>query len=187
MAYDLLSKSFREGGKLLVCGNGGSASDSEHIVGELMKGFKSKRILSKEVRQQFVDCFGEDGNFLADNLQGALPAISLTSHHSLATAYANDVNPDMVFAQQVYGYGKAGDILIGLSTSGNSDNVVHAVKTAQVLGMKTIGLTGRSGGKMKDLCEVTLSVPEDETADVQERHLPIYHALCTMLEIAFFS
>lgn len=185
-AFELLKKTYSEGGKVLICGNGGSASDSEHIVGELMKGFMSRRPLSSEMRQQFQLHYPEDGEFLTNHLQGALPAISLVSHSSLITAYANDVSAEMIFAQQVYGYGKKGDLLIGLSTSGNSANVIRAIQVAKVVGMPTIGLSGKSGGRMKELCDVTICVPSDRTPDIQERHLPIYHTLCILLEEEFF-
>jgi D-sedoheptulose 7-phosphate isomerase len=185
-AFEFLKVTYHQGGKVLICGNGGSASDSEHIVGELMKGFMSKRPLSNERRQQFLQHFPEEGNFLANHLQGALPAISLVSHSALITAYANDVSAEMIFAQQVYGYGKSGDTVVGLSTSGNSANVVRAMQVAKVLGLRTIGLTGRSGGKLNELCDVTIRVPWERTPDIQERHLPIYHTLCIMLEEEFF-
>lgn len=186
-ALELLKLTYRQEGKLLLCGNGGSASDSGHIVGELMKGFMSPRTLPDEDKQMFMDHFPEDGAFLADHLQGALPAIALTSHDALMTAYANDVAAEMVFAQQVYGYGQPGDALLGISTSGNAANVVRAAQVARVRGLRTIGLTGRGGGKLAALCDVTIRVPWDVTPDIQERHLPIYHALCIALEEAFFG
>ncbi|MDN4524077.1 D-sedoheptulose-7-phosphate isomerase [Fictibacillus fluitans] len=185
-AYEILESAYRAGGKVLVCGNGGSASDSDHIVGELMKGFYSKRSLSNQTKSDFHTMFGKEGQWLADNLQGALPAISLVSQSGLMTAFCNDVDPCMMFAQQVYGYGRKEDVLIGLSTSGNSKNVIAAVKVAKVLGMKTIGFTGEDGGEMKDLCDAAICVPERRTADIQELHLPIYHTLCLMLEEKWF-
>ncbi|CAN5897387.1 D-sedoheptulose 7-phosphate isomerase [soil metagenome] len=181
-----LTTTFRAGGKLLVCGNGGSASDSEHIVGELMKGFKSPRPLPGERRRQLLERFPTDGAYLADRLQGALPAFSLVSQSALLTAFANDVAPDMVYAQQVYGYGKPGDALLALSTSGDSLNVVRALQVARALGVTTLGLSGRTGGRMKALCDTCICVPEEDTLKVQERHLPLYHALCELLEQAFF-
>ncbi|MBM7568745.1 D-sedoheptulose-7-phosphate isomerase [Paenibacillus sacheonensis] len=186
-AYELLKESFRQDGKLLICGNGGSASDSEHIVGELMKGFMSRRVLSAEEQGLFARAFPEEGAYLSGHLQGALPAISLASPSALLTAYSNDVAPDMMFAQQVYGYGRPGDTLLGLTTSGNSPNVIRALQVAKVKGVQTIGLTGKTGGRMKELCDVTIRVPSDSTPVVQEWHLPIYHALCMMLEKEFFS
>lgn len=177
-AYEVLRDGYEAGGKLLVCGNGGSASDSEHIVGELMKGFYKKRPLGEEKRRKY----GE----LAGHLQGALPAIALTGHPALSTAFLNDVDPEMVFAQQVYGYGTKEDVLLAMSTSGNSRNVVNAVRVAKAKQMKTIGFTGKSGGTLGGLCDVCLRAPAEVTADIQEYHLPIYHALCAMLEEHFF-
>ena len=172
-AYTLLCCCFEKGGKLLLCGNGGSASDCEHIVGELMKGFYLKRPITKEG--------------ILSKLQGALPVISLTGHTSLSTAFQNDCDPEYIFAQQLLGYARRGDVLLGLSTSGNSKNVLNAVKAAKELGVRTITLTGGSGGKLKDLCDVSIVAPAQTPADVQEYHLPIYHALCAMLEAHFFS
>jgi D-sedoheptulose 7-phosphate isomerase len=186
-SFELIKSSYHNGGKLLVCGNGGSASDSEHIVGELMKGFMSRRPVSADIRRKLTEAFADQGGYLADHLQGALPAISLVSHSALISAYANDVAADMVFAQQVFGYGKPGDVLLGISTSGNSRNVVHALQVARALGLHTVGLSGRDGGEMKGLCDAAIVVPWDSTPDIQERHLPIYHALCIMLEEEFFS
>lgn len=185
-AFELLETSYRQGGKLLVCGNGGSAADSEHIVGELMKGFKSRRSLSAADRGRLKDAFPENGDYLADHLQGVLPALSLVSQTSLMTAFANDVAPDMIYAQQVYGYGQKGDVVIGISTSGNAGNVVNALQVGRALDLATLGLTGQGGGKLKALCDVSVCVPRVETLEIQERHLPIYHALCEMLEQAFF-
>lgn len=186
-AYEMLRRAFASGGKLLICGNGGSAADSEHIAAELMKGMVSKRPLPDAEREQLVSLFPEHGGYLADNLQGALPALSLSSHTSLLTAYANDVAADMAFAQQVYGLGGAGDVLLAISTSGNSPNILHALRVARTRNVRTIGLTGASGGTMADLCEVCIRVPHEDTVDVQERHLPIYHVLCMGLEAEFFG
>lgn len=186
-AFIMLRDSFRQQGKLLICGNGGSAADSEHIVGELMKGFMQPRPLPAAARKKLVDAFPENGEYLADHLQGALPAISLPSQTSLNSAFANDVAPDMTFAQQVYGYGRPGDVVLGISTSGNSANVIHALQVGRSLGLSTIGLTGRRGGRMKTTCQVAICVPWEAVADIQERHLAVYHALCLMLESAFFS
>ena len=179
-SLSVLEESFRNGGKLLICGNGGSAADSDHIVGELMKGFKKQRPVPADMREKL----GED---LADHLQGALPAISLAGHAALSTAFLNDVAPDMVFAQQVYGYGNENDVLLAITTSGNSGNVLHAVKVAQAKNMKTIGLTGPKGGKLKEAADTCICVPGSCTADIQELHLPVYHALCAMLEERFFE
>ena len=186
-AFELLSACYRNGGLVLVCGNGGSAADSEHIVGELMKGFLSQRPVDAATRSKLLEALPNDGAYLSDHLQGALPAISLVSHAALTSAYANDVAPDMVFAQQVYGYGRPGDVLFALSTSGNSTNVVRALQVARALGLRTVGLTGSEGGRMRDLCDVAIRVPFDRVVEIQERHLPVYHALCTMLEAAFFA
>ena len=185
-AFELLRDSFAAGGKLLTCGNGGSAADSEHLVGELMKGFASPRPLDQAQRRKFLDFGPEDGAYLADHLQGALPAISLVSQTALSTAIANDVAADMVFAQQVHGYGRPGDALLGISTSGYSLNVVRAAQVARAGGLATIGLTGASGGRLAELCDVCIRVPYDSVIEVQERHLPVYHALSLMLEREFF-
>jgi D-sedoheptulose 7-phosphate isomerase len=186
-AFDLMWRCYHENGKILVCGNGGSAADSEHITGELMKGFKSARELPSSVKDRIISLFPDDGDYLCSHLQGAIPAISLTSNSTLNTAFANDVAPDMIFAQQVYGYGNKDDILIGLSTSGNSLNVLRALQVARVKDMATIGLTGKSGGKMIGLCDVLIRVPHTSTSDIQELHLPVYHAICLMLENEFFG
>lgn len=185
-ALDILIQSYYNGGKVLICGNGGSAADSEHIVGELMKGFILKRRIGNASIQKIKEALPKDWEYLSNNLQGALPAISLTSQSAISSAFINDVQPDMVFAQQVYGYGKEGDVVIGLSTSGNSKNVINAIKIAKAFGMKTVGLTGQQGGLMGPLCDVTIKVPAIETFKVQEYHLPIYHALCASIEQEFF-
>ena len=177
---------YRNGGKVLVCGNGGSASDSEHIVGELMKGFNLPRRVPGDLHARLVDRFGQDGAYVAEHLQGALPAISLVSQTALLTACANDLAADMAFAQQVYGYGRPGDVLIGISTSGNARNVIHALQLAVTIGLRTIGLTGKDGGAMLQFCDVSVRVPADRTADVQERHLAIYHTVCSAIEGGVF-
>ncbi|NLC68099.1 MAG: SIS domain-containing protein [Clostridiaceae bacterium] len=184
-SFVIIRDCFASGGKLLLCGNGGSAADCEHIVGELMKSFLLERPLEEVESQKIKAYFPDEWEYLSRYLQKALPAISLVSLISLSTAYTNDVNPDMLFAQQVYGYGKEGDVLLGISTSGNSKNVINALKIARVFGLKTIGLTGKDGGKMKDICDVTIIAPASSTHEVQELHLPIYHALCAMLEAHF--
>ena len=186
-AVALLSDAYGKGGKVLICGNGGSAADSEHLVGELMKGYLRPRPISAAMRQALVAAHPADGQYLADHLQGALPAISLVSQTALLTAYANDVAADMVFAQQVYGYGRAGDVVIGISTSGRSKNVIYALQVGRALGLGTLGFTGQGGGLMPALCDVTIRVPWTQTADIQERQLAIYHALCGLLEEAFFA
>lgn len=185
-AYELLEACYEQGGKLLIAGNGGSCADAEHIVGELMKGFVKRR----EVSDSFAECLRSAdevrGAELAKKLQGGLPAIALTGHAGLSTAYLNDVDGDLIFAQQTYGYGRPGDVLIGISTSGNAKNVMYAMTVAKALGMKTIGLTGKDGGALKREADVSVVVPETETFKIQELHLPVYHALCLMLEERFF-
>jgi len=178
---------YRSGGKVLICGNGGSAADADHIVGELMKGFLLKRPVTGPAREALRGMYPGDGESLADRLQGALPAIALTAHSAIMTAYANDVSPDMVFAQQVFGYGKNGDILLGISTSGNSLNVVNAVKVARAMGLTTAGLTGCDGGALKPLCDRAICVPAESTPDIQELHLPVYHAICAAVENELFG
>src|SRR5215216_1116069 len=186
-AYQVLCASYRGGGKVLTCGNGGSAADAEHIVGELMKGFLSKRPLSGDVHAKLLAASAQDGDYLASHLQGALPAISLVSQSSLLSAIANDTAADMIFAQQVYAYGREDDTLIGLSTSGNARNVMNAMQVARAFGLHTIALTGPTGGALKSLCDVCICVPAESTPSIQERHLPVYHALCAMLEQEFFA
>jgi D-sedoheptulose 7-phosphate isomerase len=186
-ATQMLQTCFAGGGKLLVCGNGGSAADSEHIVGELMKGFYLKRPVPSGFREHLVASYSEAGDYLADHLQGALPAISLVSHTSLITALINDIAGDMIFAQQVYGYGRPGDVLLGISCSGNAADVLHAFRVARALGVKTLGLTGRTGGGMPPLCDALIRVNLDLIPEIQERHLSIYHAVCAHLEEKFFG
>ena len=176
-ALALMIDTYKNGGKILVCGNGGSASDADHIVGELMKGFlKDRKITDERIPQE-----------LRGKLQGALPAISLCSQTPLMTAIANDNDADMIFAQQVYGYAKENDLLIAISTSGNSKNVVNAVKVAKSLGVKAIALTGESGGLLKEMADVTICAPSTETYKIQEYHLPIYHYLCAKVEEYFYK
>lgn len=185
-AFFILKAGFEQGGKLLVCGNGGSASDAEHIVGELMKGFKQPRSILPALQSELASIHPR-GKYIASKLQQALPAIALTGHTSLNTAVANDTDAQLIFAQQVMGYGKSGDILLGISTSGSATNVCDALIVAKALKLKTIGLTGKDGGRFKELCDVSIIAPEQSTEYVQELHLPIYHTLCSMLEDAFFS
>ena len=186
-AYRLLEATYSGGGKLLVCGNGGSASDSEHIVGELMKEFKLKRKVYARQAALLKSIDPKLGAVLSEHLQGALPAITLTAHSSLTTAFMNDSEPVLVFAQQVYGYGREGDTFLGISTSGSSPNVLYAAVTAKARGLKLIGLTGESGGRLADYVDVCIRVPETEPYKVQELHLPVYHCLCMMLEERFFG
>lgn len=186
-AFDLLAAAFKNGNKLLVCGNGGSAADSEHIVGELMKGFLKRRPISPAHAGQLEAAGGAAGKEIARRLQGTLAAISLPSQVSLLTATANDNDFDMVFAQQVYGLGKSGDVLLAISTSGTSKNIVNAVVVAKAFGLKSIALTGKSGGDLAPLADVAIKVPSDNVAEIQELHLPVYHWLSTELEEAFFK
>ncbi len=188
-AFEVLKACYKAGGKLLVCGNGGSAADSEHIVGELMKGFKNPRLLTEEEKKILMGIDAEKGAILASYLQKGLPAVSLVGHPGLSTAFLNDVKEGapLSFAQQVYGLGTEGDVLLGISTSGNSENVIYATIAAKAKGMKTIALTGAKESKLSALADVTIRVPEQETYRVQELHLPIYHCLCLMLEDEFFG
>lgn len=186
-AYNALRETFAAGGTLLICGNGGSAADSDHIVGELMKGFELKRPINAALRQRLSAVDATRGAYLADKLQSALPAISLSGHAALTSAIGNDTAWDMVYAQQVLGYGREGDALLGISTSGNASNVINALHVARALGVRPVGLTGRTGGAMRDLCDVVICVPYDRTSDIQERHLAIYHSLCIALELEFFG
>ena len=176
-ALALMLDTYKKGGKILVCGNGGSAADADHIVGELMKGFlKERKVTDERIPQE-----------LREKLQGALPAISLCAHDSLITATINDNDADMIFAQQVYGYANENDLLIAISTSGNSKNVVNAVKVAKALNVKVIALTGKTGGVLKDLADITICALSTETYKIQEYHLPIYHYLCAKIEKEFFE
>ena len=175
-ALELMIDTYENGGKVLVCGNGGSAADSEHIVGELMKGFMLKRTVTDERIPEDLRC----------GLQGALPAISLPSQSAILSAFINDVDPEMMYAQLVYGYAKENDLVIGLSTSGNSKNVVNAIEVAKCVGAKTLALTGEKESKLSELCNVTIKVPEIETYKIQELHLPVYHFLCEQTERSFF-
>jgi D-sedoheptulose 7-phosphate isomerase len=186
-ACALLIERFEAGGKLLACGNGGSAADAEHIVGELMKGFARARPLGPELRGRLEAVDADMGGRLAASLQSALPAIALTGHAALSSAFSNDVDPALVFAQQVLGYGRAGDVLLAISTSGRAANVLHAAVAARALGLKVIGLTGEGGGELAALCDICLSVPERETWKAQELHQSIYHAACLAIEAAFFA
>ena len=181
-AYVLLKKAYSNNRKLLVCGNGGSASDSEHIVGELMKEFRLKRKVYVNQAEAMKAIDPEMGQILAENLQGALPAICLTGHSALTTAFMNDANADLIFAQQVNGYGKPNDVFLGISTSGNSKNVLYAAITAKSKGLSVIGLTGEAESRLSEIADVCIKVPETETYKIQELHVPVYHCLCLMLE-----
>lgn len=186
-AYELLEAVYLSKRKLLVSGNGGSASDSEHIVGELMKEFKLKRKIFADQAEAMKAIDPEMGETLAENLQGALPAICLTGHSALTTAFMNDANADLIFAQQVNGYGKLGDVFLGISTSGNSKNIIYAAITAKAKGLMVIGLTGSRASKLSKIADVCIRVPETETYKIQELHLPVYHCICLMLEDKFFG
>lgn len=177
---------YKRQNKLLICGNGGSAADALHIVGELMKGFLLPRKIDKDKQERIKHLFPETAQYFIDNLQGALPAISLVNETSLLTAYANDQASDLSFAQQVLGHGVVGDILIAISTSGNSKNVIYAAQTAKVQGMKVISLTGDNGGRLRELSDIIINVPSNETYIIQEYHLPVYHALCAAVENEIF-
>lgn len=187
IAFEFIRDCYKNGGKLLVCGNGGSAADAEHIVGELMKGFKKARHLASIEVEKLVEIDSLMGRTLADNLQGALPAIALDGHPALTTAYMNDCEPIICFAQQVYGYGCKNDVLFAISTSGNSRNVLYAIVAAKAKGMVVIGLTGENDSKLSAMSDVCIRVPSTETYQIQELHLPIYHCLCLMLEDYFFN
>ena len=185
-AYEIIKASYENGGKLLIAGNGGSAADSEHIVGELMKGFVKPRKLSDEFVSKLKNVDEHMGEELGEKLQGALPAIALVDHVALSTAYLNDVDPLLGFAQQINGYGDEDDVFLAISTSGNSKNILYACTIAKAKGMKVVGLTGKDGGKLKDMSDVVIIVPESETFKIQELHLPVYHCLCLMLEETFY-
>lgn len=185
-AYEIMRDCYENGGKLMAAGNGGSCADSEHIVGELMKGFVKPRHVTAEFAQKLTAADPERGARLAEKLQVGLPAIALTGHTGLTTAFLNDVDGDMIFAQQLNGFGKPGDVFLGLSTSGGSKNVLYAMAVARARGIKTVVLTGRDGGEMGRRADAAIIVPETETYKIQELHLPVYHALCLMLEDHFF-
>lgn len=185
--YLLMEECYKKGGKLLIAGNGGSATDSEHIAGELMKSFKIPRPVSSELANRLKEIDPIRGSQLAEHLQSPLTAIPLVAHEALTTAYINDVDPYSVFAQQLLGFGKEGDVFLAISTSGNSKNVMYATIVARALGIKVIGLTGAKGGELAEVADVTVKVPEVETYMIQELHLPIYHCWCLMLEDKFFG
>jgi len=185
-AFEILKESYINGGKLLIAGNGGSASDAEHIAGELMKTFAKKRALPDSFISEIKKVDTELSDYLLPKMQPGLPAIALSGHASLNTACINDIDGNITFAQQVYSYGKAEDVLFGITTSGNSKNVLYACAVAKAKKLKIIALTGESGGKIKQFADVCICVPETETYKIQELHLPVYHILCMMLEDYFF-
>lgn len=186
-ATEILIDSYKKGGKLLVAGNGGSAADSDHITGELLKSFVKKRVPEKTLLDSISKIDEGTGSYLADKLQGSLPAIALTNNSALMTASLNDVDGNVMFAQQVMGLGNCGDVFFGISTSGNSKDIVYAAVVAKAKGLKTIALTGRNGGKIKDIADISIIVPEKETFKIQELHLPVYHALCLEIEEYFWK
>ena len=186
-AYLTLEEAYCDNKKLLIAGNGGSAADSEHIAGELMKSFKIKRPISKELSEKLISIDPNRGESLTKNLEMPLRAIPLTSHVSITTAYMNDADPLGVFAQQVLGYGDSGDVFLGISTSGNSENIIKACVVAKALGLKVIGLSGQKESKLSDIADICIRVPETETYKIQELHLPVYHCLCLMLEQQFYG
>ena len=187
LAFKIMEDSFSKGGKLLIAGNGGSAADAEHIVGELMKGFERKRSISAELKEKLSAIDHELGELLGENLQCGLPAIALDGHFALNTAVMNDLSPQLCFAQQVNGYGSKNDVLLGISTSGNSKNIIYAAMVAKAKEMKVIGLTGAKDSSLGKLSDVTVRSPQTRTYMIQEHHLPIYHCLCLMLEDRFFG
>lgn len=184
---DRLVLAYQEGHTLLVCGNGGSAADSLHITGELMKTFSFKRPISAELCQALRENCPQEAEFYIHTLEGALPTISLVNEVGLMTAYANDRAGNLVFAQQVVGYGKKGAVLLAISTSGNSENILHAARVSKAMGMSVISLTGESGGALRELSDILINVPSHVTYQIQELHLPVYHALCLALEHEFFG
>ncbi|MBQ3335919.1 MAG: SIS domain-containing protein [Selenomonadaceae bacterium] len=181
---------FRGGGKLITCGNGGSAADALHIVGELMKGFALSRKIENfnpEFVKQAQELFPADVEYFKANLQSALPAVSLVGETSLLTAFANDVSPHLIFAQQIFGLGRRGDVFLAISTSGNSDNVLFAVEVAKIMGIKVVAMTGQRGGRLRHLSDVSICVPASSSHKIQEFHLPIYHMICLAAENEFFG
>lgn len=187
VAAEAMIESFNNGGKLLVAGNGGSCADSDHITGELLKSFCKKRIPSADFINQIKAIDADTGTYLAGKLQGSLPAIALTNNTAFMTASLNDVDGNVMFAQQVNGYGIKGDIFLGISTSGNSKDIIYSTVVAKARGLKTIALTGKTGGRLKTLAEICIVVPQNETFMIQELHLPVYHALCLEIEEAFWT
>ena len=185
--YELMEECYKNGGKLLIAGNGGSAADSEHIAGELMKRFKIPRSIPEDLKKKLIEIDSVRGENLSKNLERPLMAIPLVAHEALTTAYINDVDGLGVFAQQLYGFGRAGDVFLGITTSGNSQNVMSATVVARALGIKVLGLTGENGGELRQVANVCVKVPETETYMVQELHLPVYHCWCLMLEDKFFG
>lgn len=186
-AYEVMKRCYDRDGKLLIAGNGGSCADADHIVGELMKCFARRRPVNTDLRERFRLIDPENGDSLADKLGYSLMAISLSNQQTLNTAFANDMDGDYIYAQQILGYGRPGDVFLAISTSGNSRNLLHAVPVAKARGIRVVALTGKTGGKLAGMADVSITAPETETYKVQELHLPIYHALCLMLEETYFD
>jgi len=186
-ALNMMVETYKNNGKILLCGNGGSCADCDHIVGELMKSFLSHRPIRGTIVDNMHSLFPDSAEYIISNLQEGIPAISLPSQSAFISAFANDVAADMVYAQLVYGYGEPNDLVVGFSTSGNSANVVNAMKVAKAKGLKTLALTGEKPCKLDDICDEVIKVPETETYKVQELHLPVYHYLCAELEKMLFE
>lgn len=186
-ACNTLITAFQNGNKLLLCGNGGSCADCDHIAGEFLKGFLLKRPVNDDLKNKMAEKYGQWGAEIAEKLQQGLPTISLVTHSAAISAFENDVDPELIYAQQVLAYGKPGDVLIGISTSGGAKNVAAAVMTANSLGLHTIGLTGKDGGKLAQLAELSLIMPQCETYRIQEDHLAVYHLLCAVVEYELFD
>jgi D-sedoheptulose 7-phosphate isomerase len=178
---------YSRAGKLLICGNGGSSSDADHFAAELMKSFEAGRPLDESLKERFQDISGSRGRYLGEKLEHSLPAISLPANTALSTAISNDIDPSLIYAQQVIGYGEEGDVLVAISTSGNSQNIVDACIAAKALNLNVIGISGKTGGKMKQFCDLLVNVPETRTAWVQELHLPVLHAISLIVENHFYS
>jgi len=183
---NMIIESYENGGQLLACGNGGSSADADHIVGELMKSFSKKRPLESSFKTSLMSVDVEKAKFLSSKLERGLPAISLSAHTALNTAVSNDIHGDLIFAQQVNGYGRKGDVFLGITTSGNSGNVIYAAIVAKAKGIKVLGLTGETGGELKNYCDAVIKVPAKWTPEVQELHLPVYHTICQIIEYHFF-
>lgn len=186
-AFTILVELFSQNGTLFVAGNGGSAADAEHIVGELMKSFVLPRMLNDELKDEFYNNFGNEGKALADKLEMGFKAISLNGHPALSSAFLNDVDGTMTFAQQLFVLGNSGDVMLGISTSGNAANVAKVLQVAKIRGLKTILLTGKDGGICRELADCVIKIPENETYLIQESHLPVYHTLCLMVEDYFYG
>ncbi|WIH84036.1 SIS domain-containing protein [Brachyspira pilosicoli] len=184
-AIESIISCYKNGNKVLIAGNGGSACDSEHIAGELLKSFVKKRPIKEEIRKELLSM--EDGEYIADNLEAPLRAIALTSHMGLSTAYLNDRDPYLIFAQQLLGFGDKGDVFIAISTSGNAKNIIHACKVAKAMGIKIISFTNNHGGKLAEMADIAIKAPAKETYIAQEYHEAIYHEICIRVEEYFFK